>query len=45
MWSNMQPGQLFLANLDRQIFKIFLTPHDQPVALRVKQYQVLVSHK
>ena len=34
-----------LAYLEMQIFKNFLTPHDQPMALWVKLYRVLVSGK
>ena len=34
-----------LANLEMQIFKNFVTPHGQPVALRVKLYRVVVSRK
>ena len=41
----MQPGQLFLANLEMQIFKNFLTPHGQPLALLVKLYWVLDSRE
>ena len=34
-----------LANLEMQIFKNFVTPHGQPVALRVKLYRVVVWRK
>ena len=41
----MQPGQPFLAILEIQIFKNFLTAHGQPVTLRVRLYRVLVSRE
>ena len=34
-----------LAKLEMQIFKNFVTPHGQPVALRVKLYRAVVSRK
>ena len=34
-----------LVNLEMQIFKSFLIPHGQPLALRVKLYQVQASRK